>query len=190
MKTRSITLALLALCGLVAIPQNSQAFEVVDSSVERLNDTTALFTISYEFGFLNRDLRMPAATVRGETAHSDRVSYQFVTSEGAVLNGFGPAIVLSNDEDVTFADDMYYVPRGKNGTFTLTGLLQLPANEPFSNIRMVVEHLPFTLLADENTRSGGSVPADQLSDYRTPFISITENLTISGQTTDSSLPLK
>jgi hypothetical protein len=179
MKNLKIKLAGVVLCGLLLTQTTVAAFEVVETNVEQLNSTTALFTISFEYGFLNRDYEMPIRAARTETPSTNAINYGFYSANGQVLTGVGPAVVLTNDEDVTLTDAVYSVPRGKNATFTLLGLLQLPETESFDGIQMQITNIP-TVIIDNDERAIIRIPADQLPDYQTQYTSYSDGLSIKG----------
>ncbi len=174
MKKTKIVLGLLALA---LLPQVSAAYEVTSESAVRLNDNTVLFSITYKFGFLNRDLYMPYQTAREESVFSDKVSYGFY-SEGALLEtGAGPAIVLTDDKDVEVLDGQYYLPRGKNAEFTLVGVLRLDETAPRNALSMHIGNLPFTMV-NGDTKTPGRVLPEELNAYRTDSITFNEAVTI------------
>jgi hypothetical protein len=185
MKTNNMTtvrrcaLYVSLVAALFAISLPAAAYEVTSTSVHRLDDRTALFMISYEFGFLNRELAMPIHTKRDSAVTPVRVGYEFFDGSQVIASGAGPAIVLTKDEDVTIAHDHYHLPRGKNATFTLVGILRQPEPNMMRGVQMRVTHLPFTLKNGTST-SAARVPASVRSDYQTKFISINDGLTITG----------
>ncbi len=67
-----------------------------------------MYTITYDAGFLNADLWMPLAA--GRIGKEGSVAYT-----SAATNSY--AVVLSTAEITK--DKLYYVPKGKRGTFTL-----------------------------------------------------------------------
>jgi len=177
MNIAKMKLALCALCGVLLLPATAAAYEVVDSSAQRLTDDTVLFSVTYQFGFLNREMRMPIQTVYGDTSYSDRVSYTINRGSEALENVFAPAIVLTSDEDVTVEDGQYHLPEGRNAQFTLYSFLRLDADTPTNALNLRITNLPYTMI-DGADETPGSVLPNELPDYRSPSLTMTEELTI------------
>jgi hypothetical protein len=96
MKTFITTSALL-ITLITVTPHTTHAYKTTSQSAEQYNATTALFEITYRFGFLNRELYIPVSAGR-TTATSSRtsVSYTLVNKKGEVVDiGTTTALVLS-----------------------------------------------------------------------------------------------
>ena len=169
-------LALFALCGLLLVPAVGSAYEVTDTDVVRLSNDTVLFSISYKFGFLNREMLMPIHTVYGDTLYSDRTSYQ-IESAGEVLTApIAPAIVLT-DSDVERRGNQYYLPAGKSGEFTFISILRLDDSTAHNALKASITNLPFTMINGE-TETLGMVLAEELPDYATDSITMSDDITV------------
>jgi len=178
MKTNKMKLALLTLCVLVLMPQSASAYKVTDTDAVKLNDDTILFSITYSFGFLNRDMMTPIQATFGDALLGSRVSYEMSSANTPFVAPYAPAIVLSNDENVTIKDGQYYLPRGKNAEFTLIGLLRLKDTDPKNALQMAITNLPYTTI-DGDTQALSAVLPDQLKKYVTPTLTLIGNNTIS-----------
>lgn len=170
MKTKSMKLALFALCGLMLLPQSAAAYEVTDSQAYRLDDTTYLFTVSYKFGFLNREMATPIFATRSE-ADGTKVEYAIeVNNEPA--SGIMGAVVLTKDEDVVIEDGYYTLPRGRNAEFTLVGIVRTETDVTSAGLQ--ITKLPYLTHDDGQTWLGG-VTDEELLEYRSPiFVNTTE----------------
>ena len=105
--TRFFATTVFATALLLATPQ-AHAQKVIDTQVTRLSDTVTMYTLTYEFGFLNADLWMPLYASR--KADSNTLGYQSAATNSS-------ALVLS---DATITNqNMYYVPKGERATFKL-----------------------------------------------------------------------
>lgn len=176
-------LALFVLCGLLVSPGLAAAYEVTDSNVTRLSDDTVLFSVTYRFGFLNREMLMPLATQYGTAETSDRVSYTISAGGETLATPYAPAIVLTSDEDVTLRDGQYHLPEGRNAEFTFYSFLRLEEDTPTNGLHAEITHLPYTMInVDKDSMSSGAVLPTEISDYRTPSLTLGSGLSIVSQT--------
>ena len=165
------------------MPQSASAYKVTDSTAVKLSEDTILFSITYSFGFLNRDMMTPIQSTLGDAILGNRVSYEVNSANTPLATPYAPAIVLSNDKDVSIKNGQYYLPRGKNAEFTLIGLLRLKDTDPQNALQMAITNLPYTTI-DGDTQALGAVLPDELKDYRTPALTLIGNNTISMRPTD------
>lgn len=111
------------------LPLVSFAYETTEQSAYRLSDTVALYTVSYEFGFLNADLWMPIQARQNIMDRSLRpqISYSLYNATDQLINdGTTYAIVLS---DAEVDGNYYYVPAGERAEFTLLVLHQTTSGQ-------------------------------------------------------------
>lgn len=181
MNTNKIKLALCALCGVLLFPSLAGAYEVTESNAVKLSDDTVLFSITYKFGFLNRESLYPIRAQQGEADSPRTLDFQ-VRSAGEIVSTPVSAVVLTEDPDVSVRDGMYHLDEGENAEFTLIGLLRLTDDTPRSALELTIERLPYVTIND-NTTATGEVRASELPDYRTPQITITDQLTITATPT-------
>jgi hypothetical protein len=165
MKTRLLTVAAVLMGVLSVLPTSAQAYEVVETSAVRLTPEHTLMTITYRFGFLNRELGMPVFTERNSERRGTTVGYNLVGSDGKVLTtGTTAAIVLS---DAEIREREYHVPRGKNAEFTLVAFVRTTGiTEDF---KLALTRLPFTM-TDDDVSVKAAVTADEIAAYQTNLI--------------------
>ena len=153
---------------MAALPAN--AYVTTKQSARVLNDTTALFTITYRFGFSNRELYIPVSAVRvASSTARDSVGYSIIDTHKDILaTGSTTALVLST---ATIKDGMYHLPKGKATDFTLVTLLTIPAGMTPEKYALQATSLPFDMIADSKTIKGQLNPSE-LQYYVTPAIAV------------------
>ena len=93
-KTFKTSLRTLLLGVVFLIPHSSEAFLTTDQSVTQLNDTTILYTVTYEFGFENSLLRYQLERLeqKQKTLHTSGIVLLKMgglsTKQGLVLHWF------------------------------------------------------------------------------------------------------
>jgi len=107
-------------CLAVLVPGVVSAFEVTDTSAYQLTETTSLFTITYEFGYLNGVAQLPILPTYGSTIHTNQthLSYELSDQSGEVLpaNYNTVGVVLSG---ANINNNYYQIEAGDRQTFTL-----------------------------------------------------------------------
>lgn len=153
-----------ALLGILLFSTPASAYEMTDATATKLTDRSSLFTISYRFGFLNREAELPMMTSR-DGQKGTIVGYSLVDKDGKVVQtGEAPGVVLSKAS--LNKDRGYEISRGKNADFTLVVITR---DVPMTNdLRLVVNHLPFFMI-EGGLGIGASVPKDTLTSYQTPL---------------------
>ncbi len=167
---------LLVIIAFVSLPQISSAYLTTEQTATKLDANTFLFTVTYKFGFLNRELRMPIGAVRGVSfgATSPFAGY-VIQNDGkmVVTKGEAHSIVLSGAKVI---DNEYYLPPGKASNFTLITVLNLTPEmiavaDEESRLSLLITSLPFTMID-----KGKDIPArlnpSELQYYVTPELSI------------------
>tara|TARA_B100000508_G_scaffold91716_1_gene71539 strand:- start:3639 stop:4202 length:564 start_codon:yes stop_codon:yes gene_type:complete len=177
MKTKSMKLAFLTLCGLILLPHVAGAYEVTDSKAMQLDDNTYLFTISYKFGFLNRDMATPVLAARNSDV-TDKVGYEIEVND-APASGIVGAVVLTNDEDVSEQNSQYVLPEKKNAEFTLVGIVRTASD--VEKAVMKITNLPFLIHNNEEVEQS-EVTEDELLEYRSPTLIIGDGGVVSIKT--------
>ncbi|MCB9815633.1 hypothetical protein H6785_03605 [Candidatus Nomurabacteria bacterium] len=159
---------------ILLLPSTSEAYFTTGQTATRINDETILFTITYQFGFLGRELYMPIMAMRG--SHSDsnapHLEYELINQDGSTSTlGTSYSVALTSDEDAVVRDSQYYLPLKKSAEFTLITLLHVPRAEQTKDLdlSLLVTSLPFTMVKD-----GTPIPAQlnpsELQYYKTPSI--------------------
>ena len=174
--------------GALVLPTQSQAYLTTSQSAVDVGNDMILFTISYKFGFLNREVYMPIAAKRNKefTDKGTDAGYSIlfdgnnnatatsstfgsgITLNYTVLPGKARAIVLSNAE---IKENRYYLPKGKNGTFTLVALVDVSKLKTKDDISLLMTSLPFTMIKDGKPIEARLNPSE-LQYYKTPEITL------------------
>ncbi len=154
MKTkRFLATTLFAVTLLLGAPQ-AQAQKVTDAKATRLSDTVTMYTLTYEFGFLNADLWMPLHAVRKAT--SGAVGY-----ESAATKSYG--LVLS---DAAITDDkMYFVPKGERASFTMLVLEEQTGPTTKEVKRVRVTNLPHIIQKEGDTKMERQLTESELEKF-------------------------
>lgn len=132
------------------LPQNSSAYETTEQTATLLNDHTVLYTITYHFGFLNREVYLPIGAVRGLKNGSivPYVGYDILVDGKATTSGKVGALVLSKAE---IKNNQYFLATGKAADLTLVAILELPKGDSLDpkKTALKMNHLPFTIVKDK-----------------------------------------
>lgn len=151
MKNLKINLVLGLFIISLFLPQSSSAYETTKQSALRINDNTILYTITYRFGFLNREVYMPIGAVRGleNDSPSPYLGYDILDNGKATSTGKTSALVLSN---ASIKNNQYFLPEGKAADFTLVTIVTLPKemSEEGKNMALKINHLPFIMVKDKS----------------------------------------
>jgi hypothetical protein len=179
MITSKIKIATLALVLMVLFPNASNAYFTTNQEAVWLSDNQALFTISYQFGFLNRELFMPIGAERsvGPADKTPYIGYELLLNGEKTNLGKTAGLVLSTDEDVVYQSAEYYTPEGRSAIYTLYVIADfsdttLPSDAKLS---LSLTHLPFTMITREKETVSAYLNPTELIKYRTPDIT-TSNL--------------
>jgi hypothetical protein len=156
--------------GLMLTAAPADAYFTTKQSARAFNDTTALYTITYRFGFLNREVYIPVSTERATSSTArDRIGYTIVDSHKTTLTtGSTSALVLST---AAIKDGMYYLPQGQSADFTLAALLTIPKGMSPQKYALQASALPFDMIVDGKTVKGQLNPSE-LQYYVTPNVAL------------------
>ncbi len=149
---------------IIAVPQLSFAYKTTSQSARQYSDTTALYTITYRFGFLNRELYIPISAVRGAMPTRDAVSYELMTGSTTSNLGTMSALVVSTAE---IKNGMYYLPAGKAADFTFVVALTMPARTKVADYKTQMTALPF-IMVDKGKKINAQLNPSELQYYVTP----------------------
>jgi hypothetical protein len=175
----------------VVFPGITQAYSVTNTSATDLGNGYALFTVTYKFGFLNRDLYMPVLANRNTkfTEAGSNVNFSIlfdgqtkatattstmnnsdmsVNLNYSILPGKAKAMVLSN---AAIKDNQYYVPKGTSDTFTLVALVDLRTIATKDDISLQMTSLPFTLV-DGKKQTAARVQETELAPFKTSEVTL------------------
>ncbi len=174
MNTQKMKLVIGVLLISLFIPQASEAYTSDDKIASKIDSDTALYTVSYKFGFGNRALYVPIVTGRGLNASSTKfqVGYDILNHGTASKIGSVESVILTDDPDVEIRNGQYYLPEGKAAVFTLVAIQTLSDTEIVTNpnLSLQVTNLPFTMV-NKNVKSGYHFNPPQLAPYHTPAVS-------------------
>ena len=154
MKTTRFFIASVFAATLLLNTPQAHAQKVVDAQATRLSDTVTMYTLTYEFGFLNADLWMPLLASRKAT--SGTVGYQ-----SAATNSY--ALVLS--EATITKQNMYYVPKGERATFTLMVLEEQLGPTTREVKRVQVTNLPHIIQREGEKQVERQLTTDELEKF-------------------------
>ncbi|MCA9354227.1 MAG: hypothetical protein KC877_01775 [Candidatus Kaiserbacteria bacterium] len=157
------------------IPQASEAYFTTDQTATRLTANNILFTVTYSFGFAERDVLMPIFATRAESSDSDTLmGYEIQDDKATTALGTSAGLVLTKHPAVAIEDGKYYrVPAGEAASFTLVTLMSVTDEELDSNpdLSLLVTHLPFTMI-DEGVEIPAKLNPSELQYYHTPEIDL------------------
>jgi len=154
-------------------PATGEAYFTTAQSATKITENTTLFTVTYRFGFLNRELYMPIITERGLKADATKfsVGYELITATDKIVSiGSTTALVLTNDKDIQIKNNRYYLPEGKSAEFTFVAFVTTPADET-TNASLLVSHLPF-IMVDKGQEIPARLNPSEMLYYRTPEVAI------------------
>ncbi len=173
------------------MPSITHAYLTTAQSAVDLGNGTALLTVSYKFGFLNREVYLPILADRNKKIdgkgtdagysilfdgkNAGQATTSVLTSNIAtaslnytVLPGKSKAIVLSKAE---IKDGRYYIPKGKSEVFTLIALVDLSKSNLKDNVSLLMTSLPFTMV-DKSKKIDARLNPSELQYYKTPEIDL------------------
>ena len=171
-----IKIFLLALVAFIALPQVSSAYGITEQTATKLDADTFLFTVTYRFGFLNRELRMPVGAVRNLPFDSTSTFAGYVVQNQenkVVTKGNAYSIVLS---DAKVIDNEYFLPKGKAANFTLVTVVNLTPDmlaeaNGDTTLAMMMTALPFVMV-NEGKDNPAKVDPLLLKSYATPRLNV------------------
>ncbi len=179
------------LLGSFLVPNVTQAYLTTSQSAVAVGKDTVLFTVTYKFGFLNRDVYMPILANRnreftdtgtnagysilfdGKTAVTASSALATVEDANVKLNytilpGKAKAIVLSEAE---IKDGRYFLPKGKTGTFTLVALVDMSKSTIKNDVSLLMTSLPFTMV-DKGKKIEARLNPSELQYYKTSEVDL------------------
>lgn len=163
------------LFGAFLIPGLASAFESTGNNIAyQVTDDTYLFTIEYEFGYLNAEAYLPISAQYDAGETMTEIPALFYILEGTngerITNGQFASVVLS---DAEVRGDYYYIKEGERETFTLLVLYRVGADTPTAE----PQALSVTALGNvvDTDEKQSFIPAtdEQLSGYQASLQGIT-----------------
>lgn len=179
------------LLGTTFVPRATEAYLTTNQTATDLGNKQVLFTVTYKFGFLNRELYMPILASRNKdfadmgtnagysilvngkteakaTSSTMKNADASFTLNYSVLPGKAKALVLS---DAQIKDGRYYLPKGKSAEFTLVALVDMNKASSTENLSLLMTSLPFTMI-DKGKTAEARLNPSELQYYKTPVISL------------------
>ena len=158
-----------ALYAIAIMPNAASAYEVINTTAYKLTDTTSLFTITYEFGYLNGVAAMPMVPTYMSAAENTlpKLAYEITNQAGEVLslnNQNTTAVVLSG---ATLNNKFYYqIAAGDRQQFTLL-VLHTTNDASLDSQPQTLSVTSFGHQVDANDRVRYMTVSDaQLEDYQ------------------------
>jgi hypothetical protein len=147
MKTKHFLRATLFLaCTLVLLPTQSQAYGVTDRQVTELTPTLTMYTLDFQFGFLNADMWLPISSKK-TIKEGNKTSF----------------IVLST---APLQKEKYFVPMKSKATFTLLVLEEHEVGGSKGSV--TVDKLPITIQKKGEKKQVRLFTKDELADFVVP----------------------
>ncbi|MEK7462387.1 MAG: hypothetical protein AAB618_02325 [Patescibacteria group bacterium] len=149
MKTNRFFAVKVFAATLLLLAPEAQAYEVTDRHITRLSDTVTMYTLTYEFGFLNAEAWMPIVASK--------------SSRDAMLGNQISSIILST---APIVGDKYYVPMKKKDSFTLLVLEQHAVGKSKNSVQ--VNELPVTIRKKDDQKMLWTLQGEELKDFTVP----------------------
>lgn len=147
MQTKHFFRASLALAFIfILFPSQSHAYKVTDRHVTKLSDTLTMYTLTFEFGFLNADMWMPLASSK-------------TVKEGSETS----SLVLST---APIQGEKYFVPMKSNASFTLLVLEEHAVGKAKGSV--TIEKLPITIQKKDEEKQVKVFTKEELKDFTVP----------------------
>jgi hypothetical protein len=191
MKLNILLVASLFTISILVTPKGVEAYFTSSQTATDLGNGNALFTVTYRFGFLNRDVYMPVLASRNK-AHTDKgdnLGYSIlvdgkteaqtktekatttqanITLNYSVLPGKAKAMVLA---DAQIKDGRYFLPKGKAADFTLVALVEMSKTGIRNDLSLLITSLPF-LMIDNGKSIDARLNPSELQYYVTPEVDL------------------
>lgn len=161
---------------ILLLPADSKAYFTTAQSATKLTEDTIMYTISYDFGFADRELYMPIMAKRTNDSEPKQylAEYSILNGDDEVVTaGVSNALVLTKSKDVEVKNGQYYLEPGENATFTLVAFLTIPKEQQVSEkLSLLMTQLPFTMIKNDDSVVNAHLNPSELQYYRTPEVSL------------------
>lgn len=144
---------------------SAAAYEASAGNGYRITEESALYQVTFEWGFTGRDVLIPVFATRGlgATEATSTLGYEFITENGLrTKDGLGAALVLA---DAPIENGYYRLKSGEIKTFTVLGIF---THEPSitSKYAFAVSGLPF-IIEKGGSQSHTALNARELTGFVT-----------------------
>lgn len=153
-------------------PASALAHRFVDQSAVQVTDTMFLFTLDFQFGFLNRDAKLPlrARMVTEAGDPEQHFQYRLVDENG------DPVPVLASSAAVIgkppVKNGTYDIPENTPDTYKLVSVVQISdaAAKTGGSLQLELLTMPYWLKQSENIYRLGSISRDLLGAHKTDLV--------------------
>lgn len=150
-------------CAVFGLSGTAAAYDVTDTNAYQLTDTTYLFAIEYEYGYLNAEAWLSVLARRGSSSAvtAPNMFYELYDSAGVSVSGESAGFILS---DASVIAGRYHVPTAERDRFTLYVLYQ--SEQPFTDeVTLQVTQFEHLVHKTDNTELIMQPTAEQLAAY-------------------------
>ncbi len=168
----TIFTTLIALC---IIPSVGEAYFTTGQGAQLVDETTSIFSITYQFGHKTKDMFLPVRALRGSTG-DDSLGYTLM-EEGETPIDFGHIDTAIVSNAAITADGWYKVPAGELREFTLYAALEYERQTEDLDVALQVTSLPFYFGPDMNKNG---LNDGELTKYITAKVDLDETRSITG----------
>lgn len=172
MNTKKLKQLVVSLLIFTFLPFVSEAYFTTSQEAIKINESAALYSITYKFGFSDREVYMPIIALRGSSVPEEGLyaGYTLVNKDKEeITEGKMSGIILTSDKDVQIKNNQYFIPAGKSASFTLVALLSISEKNIDEEVSLLMSQLPFTMIDDDYVISAHLNPSE-LQYYRTPTL--------------------
>lgn len=152
------------------MPLSAQAYFTTAQQVVSLNDTTALFSITYRFGHDKYDLYLPVLARRDQRVDQEVQTAGFELLEDGFDRSYTGSVFGFVASNMPIVEGMYKVPKGLPAEFTFYGIATIDADDVAGNYSLRMTAMPFYAGDD---RDFMHLNPSELQYYETPTVTLT-----------------
>lgn len=154
---------------LLILPASASAYISTGQQAIRVNDTTALFFIEYEFGHESHDLFLPVLAKRGQDHGTEAKTIGFeLLEEGSFVNE-NASVQAAVISEAPIENGMYKVPKGYATTFRFAAIVTTDPDADEVDYSIQITDLPFYFDGMENKQQ---LNPSELRYYRTEEVEL------------------
>lgn len=168
---KKVFVSIFVLAAILTANNEVAAYDTTAQKATRLTDDYVLFSISYDFGFLNRATLIPFIgyenVAPGAPNIKSVVSYSIETESGKpvdVMSGGFVTQAVTNDKKGVY----YYLPYGKKNEYTLNVIAKIPKGA--AKHRLAITSLPYVLEDLDGNLDVSGADTTKLATYVTEFV--------------------
>jgi hypothetical protein len=151
--------------GLLFVPfASASAYFTTSQQALKVTDTSALYIIQFEFGHDKHEIHIPILAKNTTEQSRSFLSYGLFDDSGNRIPGAETAGIVISDTPIQGTE--YVTPLGKDETFTLLVVANLPDGANANKVHVGVNYLPFTFDGTLNLQLNPS----ELQYYATPSL--------------------